>query len=73
MRMLIPLTLLALSGCATVATPQRCEQAARLATTAEQIAAVLVNNGYALDRAQSIARAIMVGQVAIAAACAQTA
>ena len=73
MRFLLPLALLSLTSCATVVTPQRCEQAARLATTAEQIAAVLVNNGYAQDRAAQIAQAIMVGQVAIAAACAQQA
>jgi len=64
---------LSLASCATVLTPQRCEGALAAATTAEQVIAVLVNAGIEAEKAQAIAAAIMVGKLAIAAACATAA
>jgi len=59
-----------LSSCATVLSPERCEQALAAAQTAEQIIAVLVNRGMLAEKARRIAEAVLVGQVALEAACA---
>jgi len=61
---------LPLAGCATVLTEERCEAAIAGASTAEQIAAVLVNSGLDSERARKIADGIVLGRVAITAACA---
>ena len=60
-----------LPGCATVLTPQRCEQAAAGLATAAQIAQVLVDRGIEPARAAKLADAVVTGQMLLAAACAQ--
>ena len=60
-----------LPGCATVLTPQRCEQAAAGLATAAQIAQVLIDRGIAPARAAKLADAVVTGQMLLAAACAQ--
>ena len=60
---------LALSSCATL-TPDRCADALRAAQTIEQIAAVLIANGIAVEQAAKVAEAVALGQVAVGVACA---
>lgn len=67
----LAISALSLSGCATVLTPQRCEQAAAGLTTAGQIAAVLVNQGIEAAKAQKLAEAVATGQMLLAVACAE--
>ncbi len=62
---------LALSSCATVLTPQRCEVAIRAASTVQEIAAVLISQGIEPERARLVAEAVAIGQLALAAACAK--
>lgn len=64
---------LSLSGCATIATPQRCEQAAAGLSTAAQIAQVLIDRGVEADRAHKLADAVITGQMLVAVACGQVA
>jgi uncharacterized lipoprotein YajG len=63
------LTLLA--GCATVLTPQRCEQAAAGLSTAAAIAQVLIDHGIEAAKARKLAEAVATGQMLLAAACAE--
>lgn len=70
MKTLILAASLALSGCATIATPQRCEVAATGLATVEQIAAVLVNNGVGSSKAALLAEIVLIGKITLAAACA---
>lgn len=65
------LALTALSGCATILTPSRCETALGAAQTAQEIVAVLQARGIAPEIAAKIAAALTVGQITLAAACAR--
>ena len=67
---LAALTLL-LSGCATIFTPPRCEQAAAGLATAAQIAQVLIDYGIEPGKAAKLAEAVATGRMLLAAACAQ--
>jgi hypothetical protein len=60
-----------LPGCATILTPQRCEQAAAGLATAAQIAQVLIDRGIEPAKARKLADAVATGQMLRAAACAQ--
>ena len=72
MKMLFTLTgSILLAGCASVLTPQRCEEAAAGLGTAAAIAQVLVDRGIAPAKAQKLAEAVATGQMLLAAACAQ--
>lgn len=68
---LLATTALSLSGCATFATPRRCEQAAAGLATAAQIAQVLIDSGIETARAHKLADAVATGRMLLAAACAQ--
>jgi len=59
-----------LASCASLATPERCEQAAAGLASAEQIAVVLINRGVEPERAHKLADAVVTGQLLLAAACA---
>lgn len=72
MKPLAPILALLVASCATIATPQRCEQAAAGLQTASQIAAVLVNRGVEQQRAVKLAEAVATGQLLLAIACAQS-
>lgn len=61
---------LTLTGCATVLTPQRCEQALAAAQTAQEIIAMLQARGVAPETAAKIAAALSLGQITLATACA---
>ena len=67
---LVALSLL-LSGCATIFTPRRCEQAAAGLATAAQIAQVLIDYGIEPAKAAKLADAVATGRMLVAAACAQ--
>ena len=71
MKRLAPLLVLTLAGCATILTPQRCEDAAAGLDTAAGIARVLIDRGIAPAKAQKLADAVAAGRIALAAACAQ--
>jgi uncharacterized protein YceK len=62
---------LLLSGCATIFTPRRCEQAAAGLATTAQIAQVLIDYGVEPAKAAKLADAVATGRMLIAAACAQ--
>ena len=62
---------LPLAGCATILTPQRCEQALAGLHEAAQITQVLIDRGVAPARAQKLADALAAGQIALEAACAE--
>lgn len=68
----IALAFTALHGCATIATPHRCEQAAAGLNTVSQIAAVLVNAGIETAKAQKLAQLVVTGQMLVSVACAQS-
>ena len=62
---------LLLSGCATIFTPRRCEQAAAGLGTAAQIAQVLIDYGIEPAKAAKLADAVATERMLVAAACAQ--
>lgn len=70
-RLGVAVSLLCLSGCATVLTPQRCEQAAAGLHSAAAVAQVLIDRGIEPGKAAKLADAIVTGQMLLAAACAQ--
>lgn len=59
-----------LSGCATLTSPANCQRALSGLETASEIVAVLQARGVAPAVAAKIARALVIGQVSLAAACA---
>lgn len=67
MTRLLVLAPLLLAGCVT---PQNCQRALTGLTVASDIAAVLQARGVAVEVADKIASALVVGQVTLAAACA---
>ena len=73
MKNLAPLValFLLLSGCATIFTPRRCEQAAAGLGGAAQIAQVLIDHGIEPAKAAKLADAVVTGRVLLAPACAQ--
>jgi hypothetical protein len=73
MKIFAPFAALALlaAGCATVATPRRCEQAAAGLDRADQIAQLLNDFGIAPAKARKLAEAVTTGRMLLAAACAQ--
>ena len=71
MKFLAPLVALPLAGCATILTPQRCEQALAGLHEAAQITQVLIDRGVAPARAQKLADALAAGTIALEAACAE--
>lgn len=73
MKMLAPLLVLSLAGCATNLTPRRCEDALTGLREAAQIAQVLIDRGVAPARAQKLADALAAGTIALEAVCAQAA
>lgn len=60
----------ALSGCATILSPSRCEAVLSAAQTAQDIIAVLTARGVAPETAAKIASALAIGQITLATACA---
>lgn len=71
MRILILVAALALSGCASFATPQRCEQAAAGLATIGQLTQVFIDQGIEAAKAHKLADAVLTGQLLLAVACAQ--
>jgi hypothetical protein len=73
MKIFAPLAGLALllTGCATIVTPQRCEQAAAGLERADQIAQLLTDFGVAPAKARKLADAVAAGRMLLAAACEQ--
>ena len=71
MKIFAPLVALSLTGCATILTPQRCEQALAGLREAAQITQVLIDRGVAPAKAQKLADALAAGQIALEAACAE--
>jgi hypothetical protein len=67
---LIPIFALLLASCATL-TPERCARIDAAASTAQEIAAVLIAQGIEPVKAQKLADAVKAGQIVLAAACAQ--
>lgn len=64
------LALTALSGCATVLTPGRCETALSAAATTHDILAFLIARGVQPEIAAKIAQALSLGQITLGVACA---
>lgn len=71
-RSILTLCLMGLSGCASVLTPQRCEQAAAGLSTAAQVAQVLIDRGVEAQKAAKLADAVVTGQMLVAVACGAT-
>lgn len=69
-KLVILVVSLVLCGCATVLTPQRCEQALSGLQTAAEITAVLIERGVEPETALKVANAITLSQVTLTAACA---
>ncbi len=68
-RFLPIISAMALTGCATVLTPARCEAGLQAAETVQKIAAILEAAGYAPKLAAQVAQAVALGTVPFATAC----
>jgi hypothetical protein len=71
LRIGLAISLLALPGCATIITPQRCQEALTGLHEAAQITQALIDRGVAPAKAQKLADALAAGQLALEAVCAE--